>query len=456
MTQSPIKTPTPPSPPAPSAPQLKRELGLFGAVMLGLGSIIGTGVFVSIGIGAGITGPSIILAIALAAILATCNALSSAQLAASYPVSGGTYEYGYRLLRPELGFTAGWMFLCAKSASAATAALGVVAYGFHLFGAQPGALLPLMGCAVALCVMALVLSGLRRSNVINTVIVSFTLLALIVFCLIGLSQLANANDQSHFTPFFKSSENEAIPLLYSTALMFVAYTGYGRIATMGEEVRNPRRTIPRAIIATLIVSAVLYIAVALAAIGAVGADNLSGIIGNGIGNGSNNATPLETAARAMALHSHSSGLGSFLGPLIALAAITAMLGVLLNLVLGLSRVALAMGRRKDLPPMLAKLSAAQSPRAAIIFVGLIIAGLALIGDIKTVWSFSAFTVLIYYSITNLSALKLPPEQRLYPRFISWAGLIGCLSLAFFVPVHIWLIGLGLIGLGLIWHKLCQK
>ena len=89
--------------------------------MMGLGSMVGTGVFVSIGIAAGVAGPSVLLAIALAALVATCNALSSAQLAASHPVSGGTYEYGYRYLNPRLGLTAGWMFLCAKSASAATA-----------------------------------------------------------------------------------------------------------------------------------------------------------------------------------------------------------------------------------------------------------------------------------------------------------------------------------------------
>ena len=104
--------------------QLQRELGLAGATVTGLGSILGTGVFVSLAIAAGITGPSVILAIVLAAGLALCNALSSAQLAAAHPISGGTYEYGYKYLSPRLGFTAGWLFLCAKTASAATAALG--------------------------------------------------------------------------------------------------------------------------------------------------------------------------------------------------------------------------------------------------------------------------------------------------------------------------------------------
>ncbi len=122
---------------------LKRDLGLIGATMMGLGSIVGTGVFVSIGVAAGVTGPSVVLAIVLAALVATCNALSSAQLAASHPVSGGTHEYGYRYLHPALGFTAGWMFLCAKIASAATAALGFAGYLLHLLGITSISMIPI-------------------------------------------------------------------------------------------------------------------------------------------------------------------------------------------------------------------------------------------------------------------------------------------------------------------------
>nr|MBP9225705.1 amino acid permease [Verrucomicrobiales bacterium] len=115
-------------------PRLQPRLGVFGAMMMGLGSIVGTGVFVSIGIAAGIAGPSVILAVALAALVAICNGLSSAQLAANHPVSGGTYEYGYQYLNSWLGFTAGWMFLLAKSASAATAALGFSGYLLSAMG----------------------------------------------------------------------------------------------------------------------------------------------------------------------------------------------------------------------------------------------------------------------------------------------------------------------------------
>ena len=251
--------------------QLRREVGLIGAVMLGLGSIVGTGVFVSIGIGAGVTGPAVVLAIAAAALVATANGLSSAQLAATHPVSGGAYEYGYRYLTPLLGFTAGWVFLLAKSASAATAALGFSGYLLDLAGIHnDGARIATALAAIAI-LTAVILGGIRRSNRTNTVIVSITLGALGLFVLLGIPS-ARAGTPANFIPFLVPAAGET-PLhafLHATALMFVAYTGYGRVATLGEEVRDPRRTIPRAIVATLVVTMLLYVAVGYVAVASVG------------------------------------------------------------------------------------------------------------------------------------------------------------------------------------------
>ncbi|MEX2495573.1 MAG: APC family permease [Woeseia sp.] len=421
--------------------RLTRELGIFSATMLGLGSILGTGIFVSIGIAAGAAGPAVILAIGLAAALATCNALSSAQLAAAYPVSGGTYEYGYQLLHPALGFTAGWMFLCAKTASAATAALGAAGYGLHLIGIDVARWLPAIAALIAAGLTVLVLAGLRRSSFTNIAIVSVTLLALTGFAVAGLVNLAN-NGSQHFTPFFAETGARGTgALLYATALMFVAYTGYGRIATMSEEIINPRATIPRAIIMTLVVSALVYSLVAIAAIGAVGSERL-------VGSAADKATPLESAAAALEVPG--------LTLVLALGAITAMLGVLLNLILGLSRIVLAMGRRSDIPPQFAAISSQSVPRAAVIAVGIAIAGLALTGDVETTWAFSASTVLIYYAVTNLAALKLPRSQRLYPRFVAWLGLGGCLFLTPFLPPRIWIVGTVLIGIGLLWRLMARR
>ncbi|HEX2475782.1 MAG TPA: APC family permease, partial [Lacipirellulaceae bacterium] len=223
-------------------PVLRRELGVFGATMMGLGSIIGSGVFVSLGIAAGIADAGVIFAIVAAAAVATCNALSSAQLAASHPVSGGTYEYGYRYLNSWLGFSAGWMFLCAKTASAGTAALGFAGYLLNFVGQRGDWLVPLAISTMA-ALTIIVLLGVRLSSRVNVAIVSITLVALAAFVVGGAPAVSASRLQFAIEPF---------DLLHATALMFVAYTGYGRIATLGEEVREPAMTIPRAIIITLV------------------------------------------------------------------------------------------------------------------------------------------------------------------------------------------------------------
>ncbi len=422
--------------------QLVRELGVFGAVMMGLGSIVGTGIFVSMGISAGIAGPAVLLAITIAAGVATCNGLSSAQLAANHPVSGGTYEYGYRYLNPQLGFVAGWAFLLAKSASAATAALGFSGYLLDAFNMDNNAVLVPLALAAVAVLTAVVLTGIRRSNITNIVIVSITLFSLLAFVFLGLPNVQLDN----FTPFLDSGGAEGsgslAALLQASALMFVAYTGYGRIATLGEEVKTPAVTIPRAIITTLIVTMLLYISVAFVGIGTLGADALGTAAEQG-------AAPLEVAARTFGI--------AGIPQLIAFGAVTAMLGVLLNLLLGLSRVLLAMGRRADMPPVTARLNQAETtPYVAVLVIGLFIAGLVLIGDVRTTWSFSAFTVLIYYSLTNYAALQLSDDERYFPRWISWLGLAACLFLAFWVELHIWLIGLALLVTGLIWQQLAQR
>ncbi|MEM9415431.1 MAG: APC family permease [Planctomycetota bacterium] len=430
--------------------QLRRELGLFHAVLLGLGSILGTGVFVSIGIAAGVAGPAVLVAIVLAALLALCNGLSSAQLAAAHPVAGGTYEYGYRYLNDKLGFTAGWMFLLAKSASAATAALAVSYYLTWQFvittevvawlGARNIVYLEIGIALLALgAVMATVLCGIRRSNWVNAVLVSVTVAGLLVVMVFVFYQSLNGGAVRRDVTYLAAHWDVQVSLLAATALMFVAFTGYGRIATLGEEVRNPRRVIPNAIWITLAVSTVLYLGIGLVVVLTMG--------------------ELDTVMTAdgLAYAMYVFGAQQWLIGCIALAAITAMLGVLLNLILGLSRVALAMGRRGDLPRVFAKVNAAgTTPVPAVLLVAGIITGLTLVGDVKATWSFSAFTVLIYYGITNLACLRLPKEDRLYPRAFAWAGLAGCFFLAWWVEPRYWVAGCVLIVVGLFWQQFAQR
>jgi APA family basic amino acid/polyamine antiporter len=414
--------------------RLTRELGVIGATFMGLGAMLGTGVFVSIGIAAGAGGPSVILAILVAALVALCNAMSSAQLAASHPVSGGAYEYGYLYLRPVAGFAAGWMFLCAKSASAASAALGASGYLVHAFGLDEMVDTRWPAAALVVLITLLVLGGMRRSNVTNIFIVSVTLLSLSAF-VIAAAPAALAGGVAHFQPILPSDRTAVSGFLEACALMFVAYTGYGRIATLGEEVRDPRRIIPRAILVALGISALLYLAVGFAAIGAAGSAIFAASTGRF-------ASPLESVLR---------GLGHPLtATLVAAGAITAMLGVLLNLILGLSRVALAMARRRDLPRQFAIVKNG-NPRAAVVATGIFVIALTLVGDIRLTWSFSAFTVLVYYAINNLCALRLPVGDRLYPRAFAWAGLVACAFLAFWVEPRVWMIGLVVLSVGLAGH-----
>jgi APA family basic amino acid/polyamine antiporter len=388
-------------------------MGLGGAIVTGLGSILGTGAFVAIGVAAGMWGDAVLLAVPLAGAVAVFNGLSSAYLAGRFPVAGGTYEYGYQTLGPWWGFTAGWLFLLAKTASAATAALGVALYLGLSWDRRVVAVL-----AVAV-VTGLVLAGLRRTVAVNALLVTVTVLAIVGFGIAGL--LDPAADMA-----FGAGGLSLEGLLPATAFLFVAYTGYGRIATLGEEVRRPERIIPRAVIVTLAIAVVLYALVELGG-RAAGGPEWGGVLDDG-------RSPAQLVS----------------GPLAevwSIGAVTAMLGALLNLVLGLSRVWLAMGRRADMPARLAGLDSRSTPVAAVITAAVPVAVIALIGDMSLAWSYSAFNVLLYYGLTNLAALAL--DRR---RGTAWLGLGTCVFLSFFVPLQVWLTGTALIVVGLIWKR----
>ena len=407
-----------------SPPALARTVALPGAVLLGLGSMLGTGVFVGLAVAADVAGPLVVPATALAALLALCNALSSARLAAAHPVSGGTYEYGYRYLTPLAGFTAGWLFLCAKSASAATAALGVAGYLTTAVGLDDRWELP-CAAGLALAFTALVDLGLRRSNAANAVLVALTLGSLGTFLVV----------HADGTAAWPASLSDGPPLAEAVALAFVAFTGYGRLATLGEEVRDPAVTIPRAVLLTLAVTAALYLAVAAAVAAAPAPARAAGF---------NPAAPLRVLAEK-------SG-PPWLPGVVTLGACTAMAGVLLNLVLGLSRVVLAMARRGDLPRGLAKISR-DSPRRAVWLTGTVVTGLTLVGSVRTTWSLAAFCVLLYYALTNLAALRLPADHRRHPCVVAVLGLAACLFLAGWVDAAAWMTGTAVLAAGWAWFGL---
>lgn len=388
-----------PGPDRPSA--LRRELGLLDAVGIGFGAIVGAGIFVVTGVAAGIAGPAILAGLVLAGVAAAANALSSAELAAEMPQSGGSYEYGYRLLSPAAGFAAGWMFLASKIAAAGTVAIGLAAYlGTLLPGAPPRAV------ATGAIVLFTVLNafGIRRSSVVNLAIVAVSLASLLLFAALA----APGFDAARLRPFAPFGPRS---VLQAGALLFFAYTGYARIATLGEEVRDPRRTIPRATVITIAGAVLLYLAVAVAALGAVGAPALAA-----------SPAPLAAAARSFS--------GSAAATAVSVGAVTAMLGVILSQLLGLSRMVFAMARRGDLPAPLAAVDAHRGvPARAVVAVGAVAAIVAATGTLTGVASAAAFAILVYYGLANLAALRLPASAKRYPRAVAWTGLTGCALLA---------------------------
>jgi basic amino acid/polyamine antiporter, APA family len=193
---------------------------------------------------------------------------------------------------------------------------------------------------------------------------------------------------------------------------------------------------------TLVISAGVYGMVAATGVSAAGAEGLSAATAG-------DAAPLAVVARGFDW--------PIIAPLVAVGAMVAMLGVILNLLLGLSRVVLAMGRRGDLPGVTARLNrAGTTPPVAVVLVGVAIGTLTALGSVQATWSFSAFTVLIYYGITNVAALRLPSEGRIFSRGFAWIGLASCLLLAFCVDQPIWIAGLGLIAGGLVWHAAARR
>jgi APA family basic amino acid/polyamine antiporter len=391
---------------------LRRDLGLLDAVGIGIGAIVGGGIFVVSGIGAEVAGPALLVALLLAGTAATANALSSAQLAATYPMAGGTYEYGYRVLSPTAGYTAGWMFLASKTAAAGTVALGLSAY---LDAFLPR--VPPRAVAVVAVLGFTVLNyfGVRRSSRLNLAIVAVSLGVLVMFVVLG----AGAFEPLRLRPFAPAGWRG---LLSGAAIMFFAYTGYARIATLGEEIHDPRRTIPRAIVLTLVTTGLLYVAVVLVALGAVGADGMAA-----------SGAPLLAAA--------SSFDQEWAATIISVGAVVAMLGVMLSQILGLSRMAFAMARRGDLPRWLERVHPDYgTPNRAILLVGAVAALVAATGTLRGVATAAAFAILVYYGIANLAALRMPAKDKLYPNVVPWVGMVACAVLA--VSLDLWTIAVG--------------
>jgi APA family basic amino acid/polyamine antiporter len=397
--------------------ELRRHLGVPDAVVVGLGSMIGAGVFVALAPAAAAAGSGLLLGLALAAVVAYCNATSSARLAARYPQSGGTYVYGRERLGEFWGYLAGWAFVVGKTASCAAMALTV---GFYVWPGQAHA----VAVATVVALTAVNYAGIQKSAWLTrglVAVVLAVLAAVVTTCLTSASA-----DAAHLRI---TADDGFGGVLRAAGLLFFAFAGYARIATLGEEVRDPRRTIPRAVTLALAVTLVVYAAVAVAVLGVLGPDRLG-----------QSAAPLADAVRAAGVPG--------LAPVVRAGAAIAALGSLLALILGVSRTTLAMARDRHLPHRLAAVHPRfQVPHRAEIAVGAVVAVLAATVDVRGAIGFSSFGVLVYYAIANASALTLAPAEGRPARIVPVAGAAGCLALAFALPPSSVLWGAVVLALG---------
>ncbi|MEV8344858.1 APC family permease [Streptomyces niveus] len=406
--------------------ELRRTLGVFDAVVVGLGAMLGAGVFVALGPAAGAAGSGLLWGLAVAALVAYCNAMSSARLAVDYPASGGTYVYGRERLGPFWGWLAGWAFVVGKTASCAAMALTVGAY---VWPGQAHA----VAVAAVVVLTAVNYGGVQKSATLTRVIVAVVLgvLAAVVVVSLG-SDAADAGRLGLGLGTEAGSEAgsaSAHGVLQAAGLLFFAFAGYARITTLGEEVRDPARTIPRAVPLALGLVLAVYACVAVAVLSVLGAGELG-----------RSAAPLADAVRAAG--------ASWLVPVVRVGAAAGALGALLALILGISRTTLAMARDGHLPHALAAVHPRfRVPHRAELAVGAVVAVLAATADVRGAIGFSSFGVLAYYAIANASAWTLGSAGSVGVRIRAAVGLVGCVVLAFALPVPSAVTGAAVLLLG---------
>jgi basic amino acid/polyamine antiporter, APA family len=395
---------------APEPPALRRRLGTVDAVTIGLGSMLGAGIFVALSPAAAAAGSALLVGLAVAAVVAYCNATSSARLAVLYPQSGGTYVYGRERLGPFWGHLAGWSFVVGKTASCAAMALTVGAYGWPAYSHA-------VAVAAVVALTALNTLGVEKSAWLTRIIVAVVLavLAAVVVVIVGSGGADLSRLELH--------DASVLGVLQAAGLSFFAFAGYARIATLGEEVRDPTTTIPRDIRPALGLVLVVYAVVAVAVLAELGSAAMASA-----------TAPLADAVTAAG---HPG-----LTWIVRVGASVAALGSLLALILGVSRTVLAMARDHRLPSALAAVHPRfATPYRAELTVGATVAVLAALLDLRGAIGFSSFAVLVYYAIANASAMTLGAIA------IPVVGLLGCLILAFTLPLTSVTVGVAVVLLG---------
>jgi APA family basic amino acid/polyamine antiporter len=407
--------------------ELKRALGLFDATSISIGAIIGAGIFVVTGIAAGLAGPSFIISIILAGTIASFTAVSFAQLSAYMPKEGGGYEFTYHLISPFAGFISGWMWVFSNVFTGAAVSIGFAQY---LSALVPDLPVNVVAATVCFTFTALNYVGVRQSAIINDALVVAKIAILLFFIAFGLSFVQLSN----FEPFMPKG---VIGTFEGAALIFFAYGGYARVTTVSEEVRDPNRTIPRAMILAITLSTILYVLIGVVSVGLVGSRRLEAA-----------HSPL---ADAISVTGRS---GAVL--LVSLGAMIATASVLLMTILGVSRMTFAMARNGQFPAFLRQINKRfQTPHYAILITG-VLSSILVFSDFSRLVAVGTFSLLFHHALVNLSAVRLQPKNRRYPVFVSAIGFLLCISLLAFLSQEAWTISLAGIFLGVILYALMTR
>jgi APA family basic amino acid/polyamine antiporter len=405
-------------------PSLARRLTLGGAVAIGLASMIGAGVFAAFTPASAAAGDWLLLGLAIAAFVAFANASSTGQLAARHPESGGAYRYGRIRLGEWPGFLAGWGFVVGKTASCAAMAMTAADYLVPTVWERPVAI------AAVIVLSGVNLLGITRTARAATVIVTIVLAVLAVVVTAGLTVIGRGGEGGGFGMTAPGFEPDgAYGVLQSAGLLFFAFAGYARVATLGEEVRDPSRTIPRAIAISLGIVVVVYAAVGAVLLATLGAPGLAW----------SDAALVSVVSLAGWVWAE---------PVVQVGAAIAALGALLALIAGIGRTSLAMARDGELPrPLAAVHPKFQVPWVAEISIAIAVVVLILVADLRGAIGFSSFGVLLYYLVANASALTQPAAERLVPRWLSWSGAIGCVVLVAALPIASIVAGVAVFAVG---------
>jgi len=378
---------------------LERSLGLYPTMMISMGAMIGSGIFVLPALGYEKAGPAVILAYVLAALVVLPAALSKAEMATAMPESGGTYLYIDRALGPLFGTIAGlgaWFSLTFKSSFAL---VGLGAYLLLLIPVPEGAV-TFVALGLGASIVALNVSGTKLSGQIQAVIVSVVLVGLTAYTL----NAGFAIDTARYTPFLPE---ENVDIVTAAAFVFVSYAGVTKIASVAEEVKDPSRNLPRAMIGSLAIMTIIYLAVVGAVVGLSDPETLT----RGGPDGTASLTPMADGAGALL-----GGFGVVIISVIAVVALTSMgnAGVMSS-----SRFPLAMSRDDLLPSALRTIdSRFATPRNSILLTGVVLLGLiAFVPVIELAKLASAFQILVF-SIINVAliAFRVADQASYDPTF----------------------------------------